>query len=96
MITKFGQLEEKSLQEITIHQLLELGVKHINLPQCINNSYQTSNYDSITNPSNQYEISRDELKKFATLSRANAEYNYLPQLTLTLLLPNRNVMTKFG
>ncbi len=39
---------------------------------------------------------RDDLKKFATLSCANAEYNYLQQLTLTLKLPNRNVMTKFG
>ncbi len=39
---------------------------------------------------------RDVLKKFATLSRANAEYNYSPQLTLTLYLPNRNMMTKFG
>ena len=39
---------------------------------------------------------KDDLKKFATLSRANAEYNYLRQLTLTLKLPNINVMTKFG
>ncbi len=29
---------------------------------------------------------RDDLKKLATLSCANAEYNYLQQLTLTLLL----------
>jgi hypothetical protein len=29
---------------------------------------------------------RDDLKKFATLSHANAEYNYLPQLTLTTMI----------
>ncbi len=63
---------------------LELDVKSINLTQCFNNSIQTSNYDANTNLSNQYEMRRDDLKKFATLSRANAEYNYLPQLTLTL------------
>ncbi len=66
------------------------------LPQWFNNSIQTSNKDTSTNPSNQYEMRRDNLKKFATLSRANAEYNYLRQLTLTIKLPNRNVMTKFG
>jgi hypothetical protein len=27
---------------------------------------------------------RDDLKKFATLSCANAKFNYLPQWTLTL------------
>jgi hypothetical protein len=37
---------------------------------------QTSNNDTNTNPSNQYEMRRDDLKKFATLSRANAKYNY--------------------
>jgi hypothetical protein len=63
---------------------LELDVKSFNLPQCINNSFQTSNYDANLNPSNQYEMRRDNLQKFATLSRVNAEYNYLPQLTLTL------------
>ncbi len=65
------------------------------LPQCFDNSIQTSNNDTNTNPSNQYKIRRDDLKKFAILSRANAGYNYLRQLTLTLKLPKRNVMTKF-
>jgi hypothetical protein len=32
----------------------------------------------------QFEMRRDDLKKFTTLSRANAKYNYLQQLTLTL------------
>jgi hypothetical protein len=75
---------------------LELDEKSINLPQKFNNLNQTSNNDTNTNPSNQYEMRRDDLKKFATLSHANAKYNYLQQLTLTLQLPNRNVMTKFG
>jgi hypothetical protein len=66
------------------------------LPQCFNNSIQTSNNDTNTNPSNQYEMRRDDPKKVATLSHAYAEYNYLQQLTLTLKLPNRNMMTKFG
>jgi hypothetical protein len=43
-----------------------------------------------------HEMRRNDLKKFATLSCANADYNYLQQLTLTLTLPNSNVMTKFG
>ncbi len=34
-------------------------------------------------------------KKFSTLSHVNAKYNYSLQSVLTLLLPNRNVMTKF-
>jgi hypothetical protein len=72
------------LQEEPINKQLELEVKSINLPQCINNSFQTSNYDANTNPSNQYEMRRDDLKKFATLSCANAEYNYLLQLNFTL------------
>jgi hypothetical protein len=59
-------------------------VKSINLPQCINNSIQTSNNDANTNLSNQYEMRSEDLKKFATLSHANAKYNYFPQLTLTL------------
>ncbi len=63
---------------------LELDEKSINLPQCFNNSNQTSNNDTNTNQSNQYEMRKDDLKKFATLSRANAKYNYLRQLTLTL------------
>ena len=66
------------------------------LPQCLNNSIQTSNNDANTNPSNQYEMRRDNLKKFATLSCSNVQYNYWPQLTLTLSMPNRNVMTNFG
>jgi hypothetical protein len=70
-------------------------MKSIGLPQCINNSIQTSNYDADTNPSNQYEMRRGDLRKFATLSCASAKYNYLPQLTLTLLFSNRNVITKF-
>ncbi len=32
-------------------------------PQCFNNSIQTSNNDTNTNPSNQYEMRRDNLKK---------------------------------
>ncbi len=78
-----------------INKPLELDVKSINLSQCINNFFQTSNHDANTNPSNQYEMRRDNLKKFATLSCANAEYYYSPQLTFTLWLLNSNVMTKF-
>jgi hypothetical protein len=63
---------------------LELDEKSIDLPQCFNNSIQTSNYDANTNPSNQYEMRTDDLKKFVTLSRVNAKYKYLQQLTLTL------------
>ncbi len=63
---------------------LELDEKSIHLPQCFNNSIQTSNNGANTNPSNQYEMRRDDLKKFVTLSHVNAEYNYLKQLTLTL------------
>ncbi len=75
---------------------IDLNDKPDDLPQCFNNSIQTSNNDTNTNPSNQYEMRRGDLKKFATLSCAHAEYNYVRQLTLTLKLPNRNVMTKFG
>ncbi len=75
---------------------IDFNDKPDDLLQCFNNSIQTSNNDTNTNPSNQYEMRRDNLKKFATLSRANAEYNYLRQLTLTRKLQNRNVMTKFG
>ncbi len=64
--------------------IIDFNDKPDDLPQCINNSFQTSYYDANTNLSNQYEMRRDDLKKFATLSCANAEYNYLPQLTLTL------------
>jgi hypothetical protein len=56
---------------------LEFDEKPIDLPQCFNNSIQTSNNDANTNPSNQYEMRRDVLKKFATLSCVNAKYNYL-------------------
>jgi hypothetical protein len=52
--------------------------------QCLNHSIQPSNIDTNTNPSNQYEMRREDLKKFAILSRVNAEYNYLCQLTLKL------------
>jgi hypothetical protein len=76
--------KQKYDDQIPINKQLELDVKSTDLPQCINNFFQTSNYDANTNPSNQYEMRRDNLKKFATMSRANAEYNYLPQLTLTL------------
>ncbi len=75
---------------------IDFNDKPDDLPQCFDNSIETSNNDTNTNPSNQYKMRRDNLKKFATLSRANAKYNYLRQLTLTLKLPNRNVMTKFG
>ncbi len=59
-------------------------MKSVNLLQCNNNSIQTSNNDTNANPSNQYEMRRDDLKKFATLSCANVQYSYWPQLTLTL------------
>jgi hypothetical protein len=75
---------------------IDFNDKPDDLPQCFNNSTQTSNNDTNINPSNQYEMRRGDLKKFATLSCANAEYNYLQQLTLTLKLPNRNMMTEFG
>jgi hypothetical protein len=39
---------------------------------------------------------REELKKFTTLSRVNAEYNYLRQSTLNTIIANKSVMTKFG
>ncbi len=65
--------EREILQEIPINSQLELDKKSINLPQCFNNSNQTSNNDTNTNLSNQYEMRRDSLKKFATLSRANAK-----------------------
>ncbi len=63
---------------------LEHDVKSVDLPQCINNSIQPSNNDASTNQSNQYEMRRDNHKKFATLSCANAQFSYWPQLTLTL------------
>jgi hypothetical protein len=75
---------------------IDFNDKPDDLPQFFNNSIQTSNNDTNTNPSNQYEMRRDNLKNFATLSLTNAKYNYLQQLTLTLKLPNKNVMTKFG
>jgi hypothetical protein len=75
---------------------IDFNDKPDDLPQCFKDSIQTSNNDTNTNPSNQYEMRRDDPKKFATLSCANAEYNYLQHLTLTLKLPNRNVMTKLG
>ncbi len=62
------------------NNLLEPNEYSINLPQCINNSIRTSNYDANTNLNNQYEMRRDDLNKFATLSRVNAKYNYLPHL----------------
>ncbi len=67
----------------SLNNWLELDVKSINLPQCINSSIRTSNYDANTNLSNQYEMRREDLK-FATLFHVNAEYNYSPQLSLTL------------
>ncbi len=82
-MTKFG-LEEKSWKRQPSNNWLELDVKSINLPQCINNSIQTSNNDANTNPSNQYEMRRDNLILFATLSHANVQYSYWPQWTLTL------------
>ncbi len=63
---------------------LELDEKSIDLPQCFNNSIQTSNNDANTNLSNQYEMRRDDLKKFVTLSCVNAQYNYLQKLTPAL------------
>jgi hypothetical protein len=77
-------------------QQIDFNDKPGDLPQCFDNSIQTSNNDTNTNPSNQYKVRRDDIKKNVTLSCANAKYNYLQQLTLTLKLPNRNVMTKFG
>jgi hypothetical protein len=52
----------------------------------LQNSIQTSINDASTNPSNQCEMSRDDLKKFATLSCVNAKYNYLRQSTLNTLI----------
>ncbi len=63
---------------------LELDEYSIDLPQCINNCIQTSNYDANTNLSNQYEMRRDELKQFTNLSHTNSKYNSMPQLTRAL------------
>ncbi len=76
--------EREILQEITNKQSTWTWCKSINLLQCFNNSIQISNNDANTNQSNQYEMRRDDLKKFATLFRVNADYNYSWQLTLTL------------
>ena len=65
-------------------KILELDKQTINQIQFFKNPIQTSINDASTNPSNQREMRRDNLKKFATLSCVNAEYNYLRQLTLTL------------
>jgi hypothetical protein len=83
LMTKFG-LDVKSCKRLPSNKKFELDVKSVDLPQCINNSIQISNNDANTNPSNQYEMRRDNLEKFATLSCANAKYSYWPQLTLTL------------
>ncbi len=63
--------------------MIDFNDKPDDLPQCFNNSNQTSNNDANTNLSNQYEMRRDDLKKLANLSCANAQYNYWLQLTLT-------------
>ncbi len=52
----------------------------------LQNSIQTSINDASTNPRNQCEMRREELKKFAILSRVNAEYNYLQQSTLNTII----------
>jgi hypothetical protein len=52
----------------------------------LQNSIQTSINDASTNPSNQCEMRRDDLKKFATLSHENAKYNYLQQSTLNIII----------
>ncbi len=64
--------------------VMDFNDKPDDLPQCFNNSIPTSNNDANINLSIQYEMKRDDLKKFATLSCANAQYNYWLQLTLTL------------
>jgi hypothetical protein len=64
--------------------IINFNDKPDDLPQCFNNSIQTSYNNTNTNPSNQHKIRRDDIKEFATLSCANAKYNYLRQLTLTL------------
>ncbi len=54
--------------------------------QFFKNPIQTSINDASTNLSNQCEMRREELKKFATLSCINAEYNYLQQSTLNTII----------
>ncbi len=54
--------------------------------QFFKNPFQTSINDASTNLSNQCEMRREELKKFATLSRVNAEYNNLQQSTLNTII----------
>jgi hypothetical protein len=63
------------------HPTIDLNLMK-NQSTCLNASI--INYDANINLSNQYEMRRDDLKKFATLSCANVEYNYLLQLTLTV------------
>jgi hypothetical protein len=64
------------LKKLTSKKQLELDEKSIDLPQFFKNSIQTFINDESENPSNQYEMRRDDFKKFATLSRVNAKYNY--------------------
>ncbi len=54
--------------------------------KCLNASITQSKLPiMIQITSDQYEMRRVDLKNFATLSRANAEYNYTPQLTNTII-----------
>jgi hypothetical protein len=74
------------LQKCKIEQQIWGGrgvLQDLLIPQCNENSIQISNIDANTNPSNQYEMRRDDLKKFATQSPANDQINYWLQLTLT-------------
>ncbi len=76
--------EREILQEITNKQATWTWCKINQSASMLQWLNPTSNNDANPNPSNQYEMRRDDLKKFATLSRVNAKYNYLRQLTLTL------------
>jgi hypothetical protein len=61
-----------SLDQLKIFLVSSLDPVNFNdkpdeIPQCFNNSIQTFNNDTNTNLSNQYEMRREDLKKFSTL-----------------------------
>jgi hypothetical protein len=58
--------------------------------QFFKNPIQISINDASTNPSNQCEMRRKKLKKFAILSRVNAEYSYSRQSTLNTKIAKQN------
>jgi hypothetical protein len=70
------------------------------MSQCINKSIRTSNYDANTNPSNKYEMRRDNLKddlnKLVVLSHVIVQYSYWPQMTLTLCCQAQKWGKNFG